>query len=223
MGAKEESQPRDEGPQPNPNLEYIMAKTTFTAAQTRAIRSLLGAIHPDKNPERIELATALTAAANKARDDGDWATLAKMLEALEKGTIWAQQEEDKPEPEKEQETKKGKGKEQTKVEINAELLAKYRSVVESEGYDKRKMGGWLQLNTGLSAREIKAYLDELFVEVKASRGKSIAARFYERLEQGPLSREEFDLWIAGESKGAQAYTAHYWAIAEMTNAIWNRK
>lgn len=198
-----------------------MAK--FTAQQTTAFRKLLNAIHPDKVEEsRKELANKLTQMANNARDADDFATIADMIADLASGAIW-EEKATKDEP-KADEPKAEAKKESKPVVIDEAMLAKFKEQAESSKYTRRQMSGWLQLNTALNAREIKAYLDMIFTTEATGNGrKSYSDRLFDMLTKAPMTEAEVYAFLKAESDNAYNSRAHYWRVAQMANAIHAQK
>jgi hypothetical protein len=205
------------------NTSNTSKTNSFTQAQQKKIKSLMGLVHPDKNADKVELATALSSALDVAVQNSDWATIERMLEAAKEGSLWMQQKEDKPvEPKVQPETvtttegkKRGPKAPVWSDETNTLLSNK---AMES-GYTRRQMEGWCRMETELSSREVKMYLDSIFPEAKKGAKEAYSARLLNRFAEGPITKEELDATLAGISQNAVNYTSHWWAVASMANKI----
>ena len=65
--------------------------------------------------------------------------------------------------------------------------------------------------------------NEYWVENRPARGTGFAARFYGALETGPMSDEDFEDLITGDSANVLKHRSHYGSIRDLANKIWDAK
>ena len=187
----------------------------FTKDQTNTVRMLLSMFHPDKCPAEFK-----DAADGITKDSKD-----KMPEA------WA---EFSAEPEIKGSGRQSKGGESKANEskakdkepkINPEILKKAKARQDASGWDRSKMGSWLNLEFDLKGAAAKIYLDEIFRSESTGGGRDkLTDSLYAKLKTGPITREEFEAWA--KSTGSDNLWKHrskHWAVCEMANAIWAKK
>lgn len=213
----------------------------FTKDQTNTVRMLLSMFHPDKCPAEFkDAADGFTKAINKARDQGIYSTISQILGLVAKYGITKDSKERMPEAWAEfsaepeikgsgQQSKpndsKAKAKESKEHGINPEILRKAKARQYATGWDRSKMGSWLNLEFDLKGAAAKVYLDEIFRSESTGGGRDkLTDSLYAKLKAGPITKEEFEAWA--KSTGSENLWKHrskHWAVCEMANAIWAKK
>lgn len=214
----------------------------FTKDQTNTIRMLLSMFHPDKCPVELkEYADGFTKAINKAKDDGIYGIISQILSLVAKYGITKDSKDKMPEAWAEfsagpkvygsGETGKGKAKaepkkEKPEPEVKDDILQKARAKMEESGWDRSKMGSWLNLVYDLKGKAAKVYLDILFAkgESSGSGRDSIRDTLFDKLQKGKMSDKEFEDWLNKEgTDNTRRHKTHWDAIRKMANAIWESK
>ena len=215
----------------------------FTKDQTNTVRMLLSMFHPDKCPAEFkDAADGFTKAINKARDQGIYSTISQILGLVAKYGITKDSKDRMPEawaefsaePEIKGSGRQSKGGESKANEskakdkepkINPEILKKAKARQDASGWDRSKMGSWLNLEFDLKGAAAKIYLDEIFRSESTGGGRDkLTDSLYAKLKTGPITREEFEAWA--KSTGSDNLWKHrskHWAVCEMANAIWAKK
>lgn len=213
----------------------------FTKDQTNTVRMLLSMFHPDKCPaEYKDCADGFTKAINKARDQGIYSVISQILGLVAKYGITKDSKDRMPEAWAEfsaepeikgsgQQSKpndsKAKAKESKEHRIDPEILRKAKARQDATGWDRSKMGSWLNLEFDLKGAAAKIYLDEIFRSESTGGGRDkLTDSLYAKLKSGPITKEEFEAWA--KSTGSDNLWKHrskHWAVCEMANAIWAKK
>lgn len=209
----------------------------FTKDQIAAIRTLLSMFHPDKcAAEHKDASLGFTKAVNQAKDKGTYSVIAQIMALVAKYGItkdtkdrmaeaWA---EFNAQPQTEG-TRSGAGTKERKAKaepIDPVVMAKAKAKQDETGWDRSKMGSWLNLEFGLRGAAAKVYLDEMFKSDSSRTGRSgwWAYQLYSKLKQGPVTKAELEAWAKSTgSNNVWNHLSHYWAICEMANAIWAKK
>lgn len=222
----------------------------FTKDQIGAIRTLLSMFHPDKcAAEHKDAADGFTKAVNQAKDKGTYSVIAQIMALVAKYGItkdtkdrmaeaWAEfnaqpQTEGtrsgagtKERKAKAEDTRSGAGpKAKAEPTIDPVVMAKAKAKQDETGWERSKMGSWLNLEFDLRGAAAKVYLDEIFKSESSGTGRSgWADQLYSKLKQGPVTKAELEVWAKSTgSNNVWNHLSHYWAICEMANAIWAKK
>lgn len=209
----------------------------FTKDQIAAIRTLLSMFHPDKcGAGQKDAADGFTKAVNQAKDKGTYSVIAQIMALVAKYGItkdtkdrmaeaWA---EFNAQPQTEG-TRSGAGTKERKAKaeptIDPVVMAKAKAKQNETGWERSKMGSWLNLEFDLRGAAAKVYLDEIFKSESTGTGRrGYAEDLYDMLRKGPVSKSELEAFLkATGSNNAWNHLSHFWAICEMANAIWAKK
>lgn len=186
-------------------------------------KKLLNAVHPDKvSADLKEKATKLTALLNAARDKNDEGFIQRVWDLYSSGDLWTWDPDSyygkRQEKAKEKETKKEK-----EFKIDPTILRYATTARDSNGYDRSKMGAWLNLSYSIRGAAAKAYLDLLFPAGESKGREGYVNAFYDRLARGKMSDAEFKEWLSGQSENAKKHGGKWDAVRKMANKIWDAK
>ena len=215
----------------------------FTKDQTNTVRMLLSMFHPDKCPaEYKDCADGFTKAINKARDEGIYSIISQILGLVAKYGITKDSKERMPEAWAEfsaepeikgsgQQSKGGESKakeSKTKAngkepKIDPEILRKVKAKQDATGWDRSKMGSWLNLEFDLKGAAAKVYLDEIFRAESAKPRQSAFGDFLNILRNGPMSDQAWEEWLKGTTENNRNHSSQFRAIKDTVNAVWAKK
>lgn len=209
----------------------------FTKDQIAAIRTLLSMFHPDKcGAEQKDAADGFTKAVNQAKDKGTYSVIAQIMAIVAKYGItkdtkdrmaeaWA---EFNAQPQTEG-TRSGAGTKERKAKaeptIDPVVMAKAKAKQDETGWERSKMGSWLNLEFDLRGAAAKVYLDEIFKSESTGTGRrGYIDDLYDRLKKGPMTLSELQAFLKSTgSDNAMKHEKYYWGLCEMVNTIWAQK